>query len=86
MKPCPYCENPNAKQRRDYAGNPAGVMCDECWKTSGLNFQGFQLEINGNEYGEFSTVTDALVCIEGLIENGDLETIYADELDIHITK
>ena len=35
---CPYCEKPKeVKQRRDYAGNAAGMMCDECWETSGLN-------------------------------------------------
>ena len=35
---CPYCEQlREVKQRMDYAGNAAGMMCDDCWKTSGLN-------------------------------------------------
>jgi len=36
---CIYCESIDKPvvQRYDYAGNPAGIMCDDCWKTSGLN-------------------------------------------------
>jgi len=35
---CPYCEQlRGVKQRMDYAENAAGMMCDACWETSGLN-------------------------------------------------
>jgi hypothetical protein len=36
---CVYCEQKKmtVHQRYDYAGNAAGIMCDECWTTSGLN-------------------------------------------------
>lgn len=38
MRPCPYCESlAPIKQRYDYQGNAAGIMCDACWATSGLN-------------------------------------------------
>jgi hypothetical protein len=36
-KVCIYCQAPEPKQRYDYAGNAAGVMCDKCWGTSALN-------------------------------------------------
>lgn len=35
---CVYCEMEKVvEQRYDYLGQPAGVMCDSCWQTSGLN-------------------------------------------------
>lgn len=37
MKTCIYCEKRQAKQQYDYAGQPTGMMCDDCWQTSGLN-------------------------------------------------
>jgi hypothetical protein len=36
-KVCIYCQAPEPRQRYDYAGNAAGVMCDKCWGTSALN-------------------------------------------------
>ena len=33
-KLCAYC---HPRQRYDYAGNAAGIMCDKCWETSALN-------------------------------------------------
>ena len=39
MPICIYCEKERemVEYRYDYAGNAAGVMCDWCWETSGLN-------------------------------------------------
>jgi len=36
---CMYCKTVKStkKQRYDYQNSPAGIMCDECWSTSGLN-------------------------------------------------
>lgn len=38
---CPYCEElketTDVRQRWDYAGQAAGIMCEKCWETSGLN-------------------------------------------------
>ena len=46
----------------------------------------FRLIINETDHGTFPLVTDALIYIEGLINDDELETLDADSLSIQILK
>lgn len=46
----------------------------------------FRLLINETDHGTFDTVSAALEYVERSIEDGDLETVHAKELSIHILK
>lgn len=46
----------------------------------------FQLYINGTDHGTFELVSDALDYIRCEIEDGELENVTADSLEIQIVK